>query len=281
MNDIFFKDANSRETYFTLHNIKSAHPVISGKGVKVGVIDWLFAYEKNLSLYSGYADISGKPDCLNQSGHGFWMANTLREIAPECEIYAINAVEYGDNAERIGHLENAVEWAMNNGIEILTYSHRAFDGDEKLRAHAIIKKAANAGIITTFIHCDSPHNIWPFGCFSFWQADKFERTPDVNILHFDYNVLRMDVYERYNKIIDAGQIIKSGDDVPFFSFSSMSPVLGGFVALMKEHKRDLSADECRKILIETSYAITEQGRIWYDLNPCGRVVDIGKAVTII
>jgi hypothetical protein len=91
----------------------------------------------------------------------------------------------------------------------------------------------------------------------------------------------MDVYERYNKIIDAGQIIKSGDDVPYFSFSSMSPVLGGFIALMKERKRYLSADECRKILIETSYAITEQSRNWYDLNPCDRVVDIGKAVMTI
>ena len=79
MSDILFNNANSRETYFTLHNIKSAHAVALGKGVKVGVIDWLFSNAENSSLYVGYADISGKPECLNQSGHGFWMANTLRK----------------------------------------------------------------------------------------------------------------------------------------------------------------------------------------------------------
>jgi len=281
MNHIYFNDSNSRDTYFTLHNVKSAHSVTLGKGVKVGVIDWLFSYGDNPSLYAGYADISGKPECLNQSGHGFWMANTLREISPDCKIYAINAVEYGDYANCIGLFENAIDWSINNGIEILTYSHATFDGDDKPRAHAVIEKAANAGIITTFIHCDSPYNIWPYGCFPFWQSGNFDRTPDVNILHFDSNVLRMEVYERFRAITSAGQSVQSGDDVPFFSFSSMSPVLGGFIALMKERNKDLSADECRMILIETSFSITEQGRNWYDLNPCNRVVDIGKAVASI
>ena len=282
MNDILIgNNANSRETYFTLHNVKTAHALVSGKGVKVGVIDWLFAYSENKTLYSGCADIANKPYALNQSGHGYWMANTLREIAPECEIFAINAVEYGDNADRIGLLEQAIEWATQNGIDILTYSHPAFTGDEKCRADILIGKAAQAGIATTFIHCDSPKNIWPYGCFPFKQSNNFNRTPDVNILHFDYNILRVDEYERYKSIIAAGQRVQSGDDVPFFSFSSMSPVLGGFIALMKEIKRDLTADECRKILRETSYSVKVQGANWYDINPCENVVDIGKAVAAI
>ena len=275
---MLFNNANSRETYFTLHNIKSAHALSSGKGVKVGVIDWFFAYGKDPSLYSGCADISENANGLSQPGHGFGMANTLREIAPNCEIYAINAVGYGDTADRIGLLESAVAWAINNGIEVLTYSHPAFAGAEKIRMNAAIGKATSAGIITAFIHCDSPQNLWPYGCFPFHPSDQFDRTPDVNILHFDYSELRMDVYERYHAILAAGQSIQSGDDVPFFSFSSMSPVLGGFIALMKERKQDLSVDECRRILIETSFSITETGRNWFDLNPCDRVVNIGKAV---
>jgi len=281
MSEIFFNNANSRQTYFTLHNIKAAHALASGKDVKVGVIDWLFAYSENQTLYSGCADIANKPETLNQSGHGYWMANTLREIAPKCEIYAINAVEYGDNADRIGLLEQAVEWAIQNGIDVLTYSHPAFTGNDKHRADTLIEKAAQAGIVTTFIHCDSPQNIWPYGCYPFKQSSNFNRTPDVNILHFDYSILRVEVYERYKSIIAAGQRVQSGDDVPFFSFSSMSPVLGGFIVLMKELKRDLTADECRKILRETSYSTTAHGANWYDINPCDNVVDIGKAVAAI
>jgi len=72
---------------------------------------------------------------------GTWVLDGehIAEIAPECEIYAINAVEYGDNADRIGLLENAVEWAMNNKIDVLTYSHPAFDGDDKNRVDAVIE----------------------------------------------------------------------------------------------------------------------------------------------
>lgn len=281
MDTIFWEKANSNETYFTLHNIKAAHALALGKGVKVGIIDWLFSYEKNINLYSGYVDIANNPTSLNHFGHGFWMANTLREIAPECEIFAINAVEYGDKADRIGLMEKAIGWAIKKGIDVLTYSHPAFINEDKLRLDIIIEKATKAGVITTFIHCDNPNNIWPYGCFPFNQSNMFNRTPDVNILHFDYNILQIDVYERYKSIIAAAQHVQSGDDVPFFSFSSMSPVLGGFIALMKEINRDLKTDEIRRILIETSYKITEPRQIWYDINPCGRVVDIGKAVVAI
>jgi hypothetical protein len=62
--------------------------------------------------------------------------------------------------------------------------------------------------------------------------------------------------------------------------SSMSPVLGGFVALMKAMKPTLTADECKWILIETSYSINQPGKYWYDIGECERVVDIGKAVEL-
>lgn len=81
--EIKFNNANSRDTYFTVHNIKKAHEISKGKGVKVGVIDWLFAYENNRILYSGCANISGKTQCLYEfDGHGLIMVTTLREIAP-------------------------------------------------------------------------------------------------------------------------------------------------------------------------------------------------------
>lgn len=278
---ITFPNANSRETYFTLHNVKAAHKLALGADVKVGIIDWLFALDEHPDLYTGYADISGIPDQLQQSGHGYWMASTLREIAPKCEIFALNAIDYSNDANRITLLEKAVDWAIMNEIEILTYSHPAFSGSEKARIYAATERAANAGLISTFIHCDSPHNIWPYACYPYMPSANFERTPDVNILHYDYNVLMPDVFDRYCSRLEAVQPIQSGNDIPFFSFSSMSPVLAGFVALMKEHNRKLTADECRRILIETSYLITEAGQNWYDINPCQRVVDIGKAVAFL
>lgn len=282
MTDAFtFLNANSRETYFTLHNVKAAYKLSLGAGVKVGIIDWLFALDEHPDLYAGYADISGVSAQLQQSGHGYWMARTLREIAPQCGIYALNAIDYSGDSNRITLLEKAVDWAIMNDIEILTYSHPSFSGDEKARVHAAIERTVKAGLITTFIHCDSPLNIWPYACYPYIPSANFTRTPDLNILHYDYNVFRPDVFDRYCSRLAAGQPIQSGNDIPFFSLSSMSPVLAGFVALMKERNRRLTAEECRRILIETSYPITETGQNWYDINPCERVVDIGKAVVIV
>lgn len=281
MADIFtFNNANSRETYFSIHNVKAAHMVALGTGVKVGIIDWLFAFDDHPESYTGFADISGTPDQLRQPGHGYWMARTLKEIAPQCDIFAINAIDYSSEEKRVDLLEKAVNWAITNGIDLLTYSHMIFSGNAKLRAHSAIKKAVQSGLITTFIHCDSSYNIWPYACFPYNQQAKFQRMPDVNILHYDYNVLMPDIYDRYSRRLAAGQPIQSGDDIPFFSFSSMSPVLAGFIALMKEKKPSLTAGKCRRILVETSYSITKQGQNWYDINPCGRVVDIGKAMTL-
>jgi hypothetical protein len=281
INEIKFNNANSRDTFFTVHNVKKAQSVSKGKGVKVGIIDWLFAYETNKSLYSGCTNISGEAPCLYEyGGHGLMMATTLCEVAPGCEIYAINSTLYNDVGEvnRIRFFEKAINWAIENKMDILTYSNAAFSGDERIRANNAVQKAVKSGIITTFIHNDSEYNIWPYGCMGFGNDQKFSRLPDVNIYHFDYNTLFLPLYEKYSAIIESGEKIQSGNDLPYFSFSSMSPILAGFIAILKAIKPSLTSDECKKILRETSHEITTQGENWYDLNPCKNVVDIGKAV---
>ena len=37
--NLVFGDANSRDTYFTIHNVGKAHEISKGKGVKVGILD--------------------------------------------------------------------------------------------------------------------------------------------------------------------------------------------------------------------------------------------------
>lgn len=44
---IYFNNANSRDTYFTVHNVKEAHKYSKGKGIKVGIIDWCFDAKAN------------------------------------------------------------------------------------------------------------------------------------------------------------------------------------------------------------------------------------------
>lgn len=278
---IYFGNANSRQTYFTLHNIARAHGKAKGKGVKVGVIDWLFGGDGARELYAGYADISGRPEFLYEaSGHGLMMATTLREIAPECEIYAINAVVYGEGGEelRLELFEKGIRWAIENGMDVLTYSHAAFMGEDRVRANAAVRRAVENGIATTFIHNDSEYNIFPYGCMEYDVREGFSRKPDLNILHFDYNSLLLSMYEKYSDALKAGEKLKNGNMIPFFSFSSMSVVLGGFAAIIKQLRPDFLPSQIKELLVRTSYKIETKGQNWYDINPCGRVADIGRAV---
>lgn len=74
-----------------MHNVKEAHKYGKGENIKVDIIDWRFGLNEHTDLYSGGTDISGNTDSLNDiSEHGCWMAQALKEIAPECRIYAIN-----------------------------------------------------------------------------------------------------------------------------------------------------------------------------------------------
>lgn len=264
---ISFDDTNTRETYETVHNVKAAQKIATGKGIKVGILDKYFGYANHPDLYAGGMDFVGDTDAFEQiAEHGHWMATTLREIAPDCEVYALGA-RSGDRALEAETIVNAIDWAIENDIDILTYSARIFGPEARPQIDAAVSKAHEHGIVTTFIHYPHPGNILPYGLFS--KRGDYDRAPDLSICHFDYNVLMLFMYERF---VQNDRKATSGDNTPFFSFSSMSPVTAGFVAILKEINPDLSPDEYRQILVNTSREYEYRG------HQIPNVVDIAAAV---
>ena len=186
--------------------------------------------------------------------HGFWMATTLREIAPDVEIYALNARDRNRDIETKA-IVTAIEWAIENDIDILTYSAAPFRDGDRAEIDAAVKKAIDHGIVTTFIHYDLDENILPTGFFP--ESEKYySRDADLNVFHYDYNVLLISNYEQY--LANGKQFTGSGSD-PYFSMSSMSPVLAGTVAMMKQINPGLPPSEYKQILIETSKEIEFDG----------------------
>jgi len=107
-----------------------------------------------------------------------------------------------------------------------------------------------------FIHYDLPENILPFA-FLPDSIFPYTREADVNVFHYDYNLLLLDKYRQY---LSAGKKQpESLRDHPYLSFSSMAPVLAGIVAMMKEINPALAPAECKRILIETSREIDYDG----------------------
>jgi hypothetical protein len=277
--NIAFTNANSRDTYFTIHNVKQAQSISKGKGIKVGILDHCFGYELHKDLYSGAVDFLNNPDALNKSDeHGYWMANTLKEIAPECEVYALNTAASRDEDKRVTAMIDAIDWAIKNHIDILTYSQSPISDKNRKRFDDAVNKAVKNNIVTTFIHYDNPNNIWPGQMVSSNNMEKGQREPDFSILHYDYNTLRIDTYNKYQNLKTN---ITGGDNIPYFSISSTSPVTAGFIAILKSVNSKLTPDEYRQILKKTSYKTTFTDPFTSKKVECSNVVDIGKAVTYI
>lgn len=250
---MIFPDANSRHTYFTLHNIREAQALSKGKGCKVGILDHSFGMELHPKLYSGGRNFVSDDDefLTKREWHGYWMAKTLREIAPEVEIYALNTYSFEDLNSTVEAISKAIDWAIQRQIDVLTYSHAAVTSEARQLFNDALDRAHSSGIITTFIHTGHPGNIMPYGLF---PGEDDGREPDIHILHYDYSVVMVDEYWK----LKDGQA--SWWNPPFLSFSSTSPVLAGVVSMMKSLNPNLKSDQYRKLLRETACPLEFEGR---------------------
>lgn len=240
-----FPGANSRETYFTLHQIREAQSISKGKGCKVGILDHSFGLARHSDLYAGGMNFVQDEDefLYQREWHGYWMATVLHEIAPEAEIYALNTRTFKNRRLDAEAIAKAINWAIENHLNVLTYSAEPFEDEPKKILDTALERAYKAGIVTTFIHTSHPQNILPDGLFS--NDHEGGRETDVNVLQYDYTVVVLKQWEGAK---------------PFFSISSTSSVVGGVVAMMKSLRPDLTPDQCQKILRETAHPMDFHGQ---------------------
>lgn len=247
------ENANSRPTYFSVHGIAAAQEHSRGRGIRVGILDHYFGTEVHPDLYAGSANFLGvdATDKLTAiAEHGYWMAKTLREIAPEVEVFALNTASR-DEAQRADAISRAVDWAILNDLDILTYSHRKFSTEARKVVDAAVDRAHAAGLVTVFIHYGHPENLLPGGLF---PAIEDGRQPDVFVLHYDYSVL---FTEWFAELQQTGKSSRGYE--PFLSISSTAPVTAGVVAMMRSLAPDLTPARCRQILRSTSKPMTFEG----------------------
>lgn len=264
---LHFPNANSRHTYLSIHNVREAWLVSKGAGVKVGILDHSFGYDVHEGMYAGGKNFqkgAWGESFNSDSHHGFWMASTLREIAPAAEIYALGTYS-SDESEKVYAMVQAIDWAIANDLDVLTYSAGSFPPETRKRLDNAIDRALAKGIVITFIHYPHPGNLLPT-----WLGPRTgddEREPDVNILQYDYSVIFTRQYIKWMQNKEKHRLKN-----PFLSISSTSPVTAGFVALLKSVKPDLKPAEVKQVLMETSRAIVFESR----RSP--RTVDIAAAI---
>lgn len=271
--NIHVPDANTRETYDTIHHVKEAQKLSTGAGVKVGILDWGFGFEDHAGLYAGGKDFTTyeyhDENFKHTSEHGFWMAQTLKEIAPDVEVYALGTYGADEEGEWVDAMIEAVRWSMEQDIDILTLSHQAISKENRERFDAEIDRAVEQGIVTTFIHYDNPNNILPWGIWESGGDGYYNRDADLNIFQYDYNTLFL---ESYGRVLESPEFDEIYKDELHLSVSSMSVVTAGFVALLMEVDNTLTPAEYKEILVKTSREMEYAG------ERAKHVVDIEAAV---
>jgi len=268
---LVFPGANSRETYFTVHNVRAAQKITKGAGAKVGVLDHSFGMDVHPELYAGGENFqSGMwgETFKAQSHHGYWMSLVLREIAPETEIYALNTYS-SDEAERVQAMVKAIDWAIEHDLDAITYSARAFSPEGRALLDPAVERAVEAGVVVVFIHYPHPMNLFPSWIGPMTGDD--ERVPDLNILHYDYTVIFADEYKAFM----AGEDDLAQGYRPFLSLSSTAPVTAGFVAMLRSLDPTLSPAKIKEILTAASEPYAFEGRVGE------RVPDVGQAVRMV
>ncbi|MBE6063457.1 MAG: peptidase [Clostridium butyricum] len=268
---LHLNSANSWDNYFTVHNIREAQKISKGKGIKVGILDWGFGCSEHPELYTDNKDFLNNSHNHNkESQHGYWMASTLKEITPECEIYALSTHARRES-DKVKAMSEAIDWAIDNKLDVLTYSDAPIESDENRSIlDDAVSKANEHGIVTTFIHYDNPLNIQPGSMY-----DKNDGiVSDFTIYSYDYNLLLIDNFKKYGN----DNISTDKTSQLYMSYSSMSPVTAGFVAILKSINPNLTPAQYKEILVSTAKekTITEPNTMKQITLP--KVADINDAV---
>ncbi len=251
---LVFPGANSRETYFSMHQIRAAHDITKGKGARIGILDHSFGFDVHPGLYAGGQAFQADrwaDSFASHSHHGYWMALVAHEIAPEAEIYALGT-HSSDEQVKVDAMIKAIDWAIAHRLDALTYSDRKFSHEARAKLDAAVSRAVAAGVVVCFIHYPHPDNLLPTGLFPRNPVDD-ERDPDVNILQYDYGVVFANAYQQ------AAEGKNPRGYRPFLSISSTSPVTAGVVALMRSVNPKLTPAQCREILMATARPVTFEG----------------------
>lgn len=213
-------------------NIGDAQKTATGKNVTVAILD--HGFNKNHTVFqdrivSPYSFIEGEPAFSDVSDHGTTMAKALIKVAPDVNIMPV--VIYGN-----GHWGDAdmyikgINYAVENGADIISLSHRAIEQYEQERFDEAIQKATAKGVTFVFINYTGERNevIIP-GPVEFAGYDS---NPDI-------------IYVIGTNFID--------NETPFtWGASQTAPVVSGVIAMMKEMTPDLKPGEIKNILLQSN-----------------------------
>ncbi|MBT2624931.1 S8 family serine peptidase [Bacillus sp. ISL-32] len=126
---------------------------LTGKNVKIAVIDSGISPHDDLSLAGGYSTVSYTSSYKDDNGHGTHVAGIIGAkhngygidgIAPEAQIYAVKALDQNGSGDLQGLLKG-IDWSIANGMDIVNMSLGTSSDSQIL--HDAMDRAYKQGVL--------------------------------------------------------------------------------------------------------------------------------------
>jgi hypothetical protein len=246
---------SSQDSYSSIHKLHQAHALSLGRGARVGILDHSFQAQAHPELYAGFVEFLPPESRLPQaseSNRGYWMTLALAETAPEAQVFALNTY-HPDEDLRVEAMVRAIDWAINEGLDAVTYCSEPFSKEAREKLDPAVTRAVASGVVVIFANYFHPLNILPGGL---GQPEPLgTRAPDLRIFSYECAVAVAD---------EVVALMDPDDDRisrfrPSLARPSAGPVAAGLVALVRSLAPEISPVEVKRILMETSRPLLFQG----------------------
>lgn len=220
---------------------------ITGRGVKIAVLDWQF--DLSGSKAGKYIDpvsmVPGEAIGELEPWHGEWMAEIVHTIAPDVEIIPIRARKLGSE-DYEDYLIAGIRYAADHGATAVTSSMGPLSQSAAL--DSVIAYAEERGTIFIDVHPETVktangeiRECAPNECCKLIIHPGVVSVPD----HHAQPEPNRDIY---TWPYDLEANYKDG-----WGYSNAPPIVAGVIALMKSANPALTTDDIRRLVKETAF----------------------------
>jgi subtilisin family serine protease len=231
-------------------NAKLNHDQLTGKGVKMAVIDTGIAKHMEINVKEGVNFINPFASYEDDHGHGTAVAGVIASkqfgVSPGVELYSLKVLGANNRGEG-PEMVKSIEWAIENDIDIINMSI-SMDAPYYPLDNAI-KKAIEHDIIivacsgNTGSYVTSPASLpGVISVGAFGTDSKTKASFSAYIGRIDYMAVGLNVY---STTLLNSYAIWSGT-------SFASPYVAGIFALYKEAFPELNANELKSLIDKQS-----------------------------
>ncbi|WP_053104181.1 S8 family serine peptidase [Bacillus sp. FJAT-27231] len=149
----FVSSEESQWSYQTVKANEAAQKGITGKGVKVAVIDSGIAPHSDLAIAGGTSTVDYTSSWVDDNGHGTHVAGIIAArrngsgivgVAPDAKLYAVKTMNK-DGEGTLQDILEGIDWSIANGMDIINMS-LGTEADSRMM-HDMIDKAYQKGIV--------------------------------------------------------------------------------------------------------------------------------------